>query len=97
MDKVFEDDDLVDIMKTEKTELELKQFSVPPIIKGIGSLFHLGIIFVIVVYFILPYISAGEDTSPSSLYSFAQTDANPFKKVSKRFKVRYYIGNSFKE
>jgi len=92
MDKVFKEDDLVELMNSEKSNLELKQFNIPPAAKGIGSFIRIAIFLYVFVHFILPYFY-----SESELYGFAPSVSNPFEKTSKRFKVKYYVGNEFKE
>jgi hypothetical protein len=93
MDKVFKEDDLVELMNNEKSNLELKQFSIPPAAKGISTFIQLSIFFYIFVYFVLPYFYP----KSSELYDFVHSVSNPYEKTSKRFKVKYYVGNEFKE
>jgi hypothetical protein len=95
INKVFEDDDLIEKLNSEKSDLELKQFNIPPAVKGIGALIRYGIFFYIFVYFILPYFYT--PSINSQLYGFTRTVSNPYEKTSKRFKVKYYVGNDFKE
>ena len=95
MDKVFKDEDLLDLLNTEKSSLELKQFSIPSAILGIGALIRYGIFLYIFIYFVLPYFYSSEESV--QLYGFTRSVSNPFEKTSKRFKVKYYIGNEFKE
>ena len=90
IDKVFKDEDLVELLNNEKSSLELKQFSIPPAILGIGAIIRYGIFLYIFIYFI--------SSEPSvQLYGFTRSVSNPFEKISKRFKVKYYVGNEFKE
>ena len=95
IEKVFKDEDLVELLNNEKSSLELKQFSIPPAILGIGAFIRYGIFIYIFIYFILPYFYSSEEYSP--LYGFTRSVSNPFEKISKRFKIKYYIGNEFKE
>ena len=92
MDKVFKDDDLVELMNSEKSDLELKQFNMPTAVKGVGSFIRISIFLYVFLYFILPYFY-----KRSELYSFNQSVSNPFEKTSKRLKVKYYVGADFKE
>ena len=94
MEEVFKDEDILELMNNEKGNLELKQFSIPPIAKGISSFIQLGILFYVVVYFVLPYFSTETE---SELYGFNRSVTVPFEKTSKRFKIKYYVGNDFKE
>ena len=91
----FKDEDLVDIIKTEKSNMDFKQLSLSPILKCTGFLFQGSIYFIIFVYFILPYFYSGE--SASTLYDFVVSESNPFEKTTRRLRVKYYIGNDFKE
>ena len=93
MDKVFKEDDLVELMNSAKSDLELKQLSIPPAAKGISSIIRISIFLYVFVHFILPYFF----NSQSELYGFVQSDSTPYEKISKRLKVKYYIGNDFKE
>ena len=93
MDKVFKGDDLVELMTNEKSNLELKQFNVSPAAKGISSFIQISIFLFVFIYFVLPYFTP----KSSELYSFVHSVSNPYEKTSKRFKVKYYIGNDFKE
>jgi hypothetical protein len=93
MDKVFKEDDLVELMNNEKSNLELKQFSVSPAARGISSFIQISIFLFVFIYFVLPYFSPNS----SELYSFVHSVSNPYEKTSKRFKVKYYVGNDFKE
>ena len=95
INKVFEDDDLIEKLNSEKSDLELKQFSIPPAVKGIGAIIRYGIFLYIFIYFILPYFYT--PSINTQLYGFIRTVSNPYEKTSKRFKVKYYIGNDFKE
>jgi curved DNA-binding protein CbpA len=95
IDKVFKDEDLVELLNNEKSSLELKQFSIPPAILGIGAIIRYGIFLYIFIYFILPYFYSSE--SSVQLYGFTRSVSNPFEKTSRRFKVKYYVGNEFKE
>ena len=95
IDKVFKDEDLVELLNNEKSSLELKQFSIPPAILGIGAIIRYGIFLYIFIYFILPYFYSSEPSV--QLYGFTRSVSNPFEKISKRFKVKYYVGNEFKE
>ena len=94
LEQTFKDEDLVEIINNEKSNLDLKQLSISPIFKGITFLFRGSIYFFIFVYFILPYFYSD---SSSSLYEFTLSVSNPYEKTSKRLKVKYYIGNEFKE
>ena len=96
IEKVFADEDLVEILNNEKSNLEIKQFTIPPAIRGIGAIIRYGIFLYIFIYFVLPYFYSSSNET-SSLYGFTRTVSNPFEKTSKRFKVKYYIGNEFKE
>ena len=96
--KVFKDDDsndIVELLNKEKSDLELKQFNIPPAIKYIGLIVRYGIFLYIFLYFVLPYFYS--ETKAAELYGFTQTTSNPYEKISKRFKVKYFIGNDFKE
>jgi curved DNA-binding protein CbpA len=95
IDKVFKDEDLVELLNNEKSSLELKQFSIPPAILGIGAIIRYGIFLYIFIYFILPYFYSSEPSV--QLYGFTRSVSNPFEKTSRRFKVKYYVGNEFKE
>ena len=95
IDKVFKDEDLVELLSNEKSSLELKQFSIPPAILGIGAIIRYGIFLYIFIYFILPYFYSSEPSV--QLYGFTRSVSNPFEKTSRRFKVKYYVGNEFKE
>jgi curved DNA-binding protein CbpA len=95
IDKVFKDEDLVELLNNEKSSLELKQFSIPPAILGIGAIIRYGIFLYIFIYFILPYFYSSETSV--QLYGFTRSVSNPFEKTSRRFKVKYYVGNEFKE
>ena len=97
LEKVFEEEDLIEILNNEKNNLEVKQFSIPPFIRGIGAIVRYGIFLYVFIYFILPYFYSSNNESSSNLYGFTRTVSNPFEKTSKRFKVKYYIGNEFKE
>ena len=94
MDKVFENDDLVELLNNEKSNLDLKQFNIPPAIKGIGVFIRYGIFLYIFLYFVLPYFYS---YTGSELYGFTRSVSNPYEKTTKRFKVKYYVGNEFKE
>ena len=96
IEKVFADEDLVEILNNEKSNLEIKQFTIPPAIRGIGAIIRYGIFLYIFIYFVLPYFYTSSNET-GSLYGFTRTVSNPFEKTSKRFKVKYYIGNEFKE
>jgi len=93
MDKVFIEDDLVELMNNAKSDLELKQLTIPPVAKGISSIIRISIFLYVFIHFILPYFYS----SNSEMYGFVQTDSTPYEKLSKRLKVKYYIGNDFKE
>ena len=93
MEKVFKEDDLVDLMNNEKSNLELKQFSIPPAAKGISTFIQISIFLYVFIYFVLPYFYP----KSSELYSFVHSVSNPYEKTSKRFKVKYFVGNEFKE
>ena len=95
IDKVFKDEDLVELLSNEKSSLELKQFSIPPAILGIGAIIRYGIFLYIFIYFILPYFYSSEPSV--QLYGFTRSVSNPFEKTSRKFKVKYYVGNEFKE
>lgn len=92
--QTFSDDDLVEVIKNEKSNMDFKQMSISPIFKCGAFLFRGSIYFFIIVYFILPYFFS--ETS-SSLYEFDLSVTNPYEKITKRLKVKYYIGNEFKE
>ena len=94
MDKVFENEDLVELLNNEKSNLELKQFNIPPAVKGIGVFIRYGIFLYIFIYFVLPYFYS---YTSSELYGFNQSVTNPYEKTTKRFKVKYFVGNEFKE
>ena len=91
----FKDEDLVDVIKTEKSNMDFKQLSLSPILKCTTYLFRYSIFFIIFAYFILPYFYS--DESVSTLYNFVVSESNPFEKITRRLKVKYYIGNEFKE
>jgi len=92
MDKVFVEDDLVELMNSAKSDLELKQLTIPPAAKGISSIVRISIFLYVFVHFILPYFI----TKPE-IYGFVRSDSTPYEKFSKRLKVKYYFGNEFKE
>ena len=94
MIKIFENDDLVELLNNEKSNLELKQFNIPPAVRGIGAFIRYGIILYVIIYFVLPYFYS---YSNSELYGFTRSVSNPYEKTSKRFKIKYYVGNEFKE
>ena len=93
MDKVFVEDDLVELMNNAKSDLELKQLTIPTAAKGISSIIRISIFIYVFVHFILPYFFSNN----SELYGFVRSDSTPYEKLSKRLKVKYYIGNDFKE
>lgn len=93
--QTFKDEDLVEVIKNEKSNMDFKQMSLSPILKYSALLFRGSIYFIIFVYFILPYFTS--ESSSSSLYEFELGVANPYQKTTKRLKVKYYIGNEFKE
>ena len=93
--QTFRDQDLVEVIKTEKSDMDYKQLSLSPILKCTGFLFQGSIYFIIFIYFVLPYFYSGE--SSSTLYDFIVSESNPFEKTTRRLKVKYYIGNDFKE
>lgn len=92
--QTFCNDDLVEVIKNEKSNMDFKQMSISPILKYTGFLFRGSIYFLIFVYFILPYFYS--DTS-SNVYDFIVSESNPFEKTTRRLKVKYYIGSEFKE
>ena len=94
LEQSFKDEDLVEIINNEKTNLELKQLTISPIFKFINFVFRGSIYFFIFIYFILPYFYT---FSSSNIYEFTLSVSNPYEKTSKRLKVKYYIGNEFKE
>ena len=92
MDKVFKEEDLVELMNNEKSTLELKQLSIPPAAKGVASFIRISIFLYVIYYFILPYFYTSTE-----LYTFERSVSTPYEKVSKKLKVKYFIGNDFKE
>ena len=93
--QTFCNDDLVEVINNEKSNMEFKQMSISPILKFSGYLIRGSIYLVIFVYFILPYFYS--ESTPNDLYDFNLSVSNPFEKITKRLKVKYYIGNEFKE
>ena len=94
--QTFSGEDLVEVINNEKSNMEFKQMSISPILKCSAYLFRGSIYFIIFVYFIFPYFYS-ETTSDNSLYEFNLSVSNPFEKITKRLKVKYYIGDEFKE
>jgi len=92
--QTFNDEDLVDVINNEKSNMDFKQLTLSPILKWAGFLFRGAIYFLIIIYFIVPYFFS---ESSSSLYEFIVSESNPFEKTTRRLKVKYYIGNEFKE
>ena len=92
MDKVFKEEDVVELMNNEKSTLELKQLSIPPAAKGVASFIRISIFLYVIYYFILPYFYTSTE-----LYTFERSVSTPYEKVSKKLKVKYFIGNDFKE
>ena len=92
MDKVFKEEDVVELMNNEKSTLELKQLSIPPAAKGVASFIRISIFLYVIYYFILPYFYTSTE-----LYTFERSISTPYEKVSKKLKVKYFIGNDFKE
>ncbi len=93
MDKVFKEDDLVNLMNNEKNNLELKQFNMPSASSGISAFIRIALFLYVLVHFILPYFYK----KSTELYRFVQNASFPFEQTSERFKVKYYVGNEFKE
>ena len=91
---IFKDEDLLEVINNEKSNMEFKQMSISPIFKYSAYIFRFSIYFIIFVYFVLPYFYS---ESSSSLYEFELSVTNPYEKITKRLKVKYYIGNEFKE
>ena len=93
--QTFTTEDLLEMINNEKSNMEFKQMSISPIFKCASISFRLSIYFIIFVYFILPYFYS--ETSDNSLYEFNLSVSNPYEKTTRRLKVKYYIGNEFKE
>ena len=53
---------------------------------------RISILLAVVYYFVFPYFYKNE-----SLFSFVKSDENPYEKITHKHKIKYYIGNEFKE